>query len=75
MGTLYSNTFNICVTWMPAALIFFAICAVNNYIIRAYDIVNAFMEAEPPCNNLYVIVDQQLSDFYKDELNTNIPVG
>ena len=75
MGTLYSNTFNICVTWMTAALIFFAICAVKNYIIRAYDIVNAFMKAETPCNNLYVVVDQQLSDFYKDELNTNIPVG
>lgn len=31
MGTLYRNTYNICVTWMPAAFNFFAICAVNNF--------------------------------------------
>ena len=75
MGTLYSNTFNICVTWMPAALIFFATCAINNFVIRAYDVVNAFMEEDPPCDNIFVVVDQQLSDYYRDELSKNVPVG
>ena len=75
MGTLYSNTFNICVTWIPAALIFFAICAVNNFTIKSYDVVNAFMEADPPCHDLFVIVDQQLSDYYRENLHKNVPVG
>lgn len=75
MGTLYSNTFNICVTWMPAALVFFIICAIKNYVIRAYDMVNAFMEAEPPCDSLFVVVDQYMLDYFRDRLNKHIPVG
>ena len=68
LTSLYNNTFNICVTWIPAALTFFAICAVNNFFKRSYDIVNAFMEADPPCENLFVVVDQQLSDYYNELL-------
>ena len=68
MGTLYKNTFNVCVNWMPCTLIFFALSAALNHIIVLHDVVNAFMESDAPSDDLYVVVDQPMSDYYQDVL-------
>ena len=58
---LYKNKFNVCVNWMPCALVFFALSEVNNYIIKLHDVVNAFMESDAPTKDLYVVADEPMS--------------
>ena len=72
MGTLFKNTFNVCVDWMSCALIFFALSAALNHIIVLHDVVNAFMESDAPSDDLYVVVDQPMSDYYQEVLNKNV---
>ena len=74
-GTLYKNTYAICVNWMPVALMFFATSALKNMIIEAHDVVNAHMESEAPCDNLYTVVDPPMSEYFREVHNKHVPVG
>jgi hypothetical protein len=55
--------------------IFFAICALENYVIIDLDAVNAFGQAGSLFDIIYLEIDQQYRDWYKDRHQVDIPVG
>ena len=59
-----ANTYAACVE-QPAAQIFWATSAVKNLLVFGADCSNAFAEASPPTEPLYMKIDQQFRNWWK----------
>ena len=59
MGHIYAGSLD-----HTASRIFWRISAAKGYIIFGTDASNAFAEAPPPQDSLYMIIDQQYRDWY-----------
>ena len=72
LGETYAGSLD-----QTGARIFWAATVINNYITIGADASNAFAEAPPPKDPLYVIVDQQYKDWYKQRFPDQppIPIG
>ena len=72
LGETYAGSLD-----QTGARIFWAATAINNYITIGADASNAFAEAPPPKDPLFVIVDQQYKDWYADRFPNEppIPIG
>ena len=72
LGETYAGSLD-----QTGARIFWAATAINNYITIGADASNAFAEAPPPKDPLYVIVDQQYRDWHADRFPNEppIPIG
>jgi Reverse transcriptase (RNA-dependent DNA polymerase). len=55
--------------------IFFAVSALMNYVIYDLDAVNAFGQAGKLFHLIYLEIDQQYKDWYKNRKGENIPDG
>jgi hypothetical protein len=55
--------------------IFFATCALENYVILDLDAVNAFGQAGTLYDIIYLEIDQQYRDWYKMRHGLDIPIG
>ena len=72
LGETYAGSLD-----QTGARIFWAATAINNYITIGADASNAFAEAPPPKDPLFVIVDQQYKDWYANRFPNEppIPIG
>ena len=72
LGETYAGSLD-----QTGARIFWAATAINNYITIGADASNAFAEAPPPKDPLFVIVDQQYRDWHADRFPNEppIPIG
>ena len=69
-----AHTYAACVE-QPAQRVYWGLVAVKNFIAIGADASNAFAEAPPPKAPLYVVIDKQYREWYKDKYNINVPKG